>query len=413
MPQPDTELSQKEAAAFLLNYHHLDHPQSLQGKESVLSYIRKVGCIQFDPLNVCGRNPDLVLQSRIKDYSQNWLNESLYEDRTLIDGWDKMMAISSTGDWPLLGRLRKEMYSSYLSRYKEVEEHLSYYMEEIRKHGPLSSLYFKNDKKVNWAWGSSRVAKAALEGLFFEGKLSIHHREHSRRVYDLTECLLPESILNMPDPFKSEDEYHKAHIIRRISSAGIVGFTSRDFWYGISGCNMKSIRQKIKQLQDEGLIRRVVIENSSREWYAPSRNLDDFFSSYDNHGYGDKAVMLAALDNTMWNRELIEDVFDFKYRWEVYTPAIKREYGYYVLPILYKGRLIGRCEPYLERKTNRLLLKGFWLQEGIELDDDAIVALRLMFAEFCRFLGADKMLTIPAVGRTYRTAFKGITSSVI
>jgi uncharacterized protein len=411
MPLPEIVLSKKEAAAYILNYHNLDHPGSLHGKESILSYIRKVGCIQFDPLNVCGRNPDLVLQSRIKDYEQNWLRESLYEDRTLLDGWDKMMAISRIEDWPLLSRLRKDRTSSYLSRYKEVEEHLSYYLKEIRINGPLSSLYFKSEAKVDWAWGSSRLAKAALEGLFFEGKLSIHHREHTRRVYDLTERLLPAQTLNMPDPFKSEDEYHRAHILRRIASAGIAGFSSRDFWFGIAGCNMKCIRLIIKDLQNEGLIRRVIIENSTREWFAPSRDLDEYSSACIESSYGEKAVLLAPLDNIMWNRELIEDIFDFKYRWEVYTPAIKREYGYYVLPILYKGRLIGRCEPYLERKTNRLLLKGFWLQEGIELDNEDILALRLMFSEFCRFLKADKMVTTAALGSTYRNAFKGITSS--
>lgn len=411
MPLPETLLSKKEAASYLLNYHKLDYPGSLQGKESILSYISKVGCIQFDPLNVCGRNPDLVLQSRIKNYEQNWLRESLYEDRTLIDGWDKMMAISGLDDWPLLSRLRKDRASSYLSHYKDVEEHLSYYLEEIRMNGPLSSLYFKSEAKVDWAWGSSRLAKAALESLFFEGKLTIHHREHSRRVYDLSERLLPEKTLNMPDPFTSENEYHRAHILRRIASAGIAGFSSRDFWFGIAGCNMKCIRMIIKDLLNDGLVRKINIENSTREWYSPSKYLDEYSLIREKCTYGEKAVLLAPLDNMMWNRELLEDIFDFKYRWEVYTPAVKREYGYYVLPILYKGRLIGRCEPYLERKTNRLLLKGLWLQEGIELNDELIITLRLMFSEFCRFLKADKMVTTAALGPTYRKAFKGIISS--
>ncbi|MDC7235963.1 MAG: crosslink repair DNA glycosylase YcaQ family protein [Spirochaetales bacterium] len=409
MPLNELNLSPDEAAAFLLHYHNLVRPRTLQGKDAVTNYVRKVGCIQFDPLNVCGRNADLVLQSRIENYKTGWLDDALYEDRSLIEGWNKQMAISDIRDWPLLSRLRTAHSASYLKRYREIEDHLERYYEEVKTKGPLSSLHFSHEEKVDWAWGSTRLSKAALENLFHSGRLGIHHREHTRRVYDLIERLLPESVLNTADPYPDEKAYRKAHIIRRIEAAGLAGFSARDFWYGIARCDMKQIRQIMAELLEEKALYKVRIADSKRDWYAPARLIDSFPETVDP--YGEKAALLAPLDNMTWNRELLEDAFAFYYRWEVYTPAAKREYGYYVLPVLYKGEIIGRCEPYLEKKNNRILLKGFWPEAGIEPDTELTESLREMFADFCRFLGAGRMATSPSISPAWRRALKGITSS--
>ncbi|MDF2821374.1 MAG: hypothetical protein K0R15_1815 [Clostridiales bacterium] len=93
-------ISKEEAKNFLISYHNLDGSQGLQGEDGVMQYIKRVGCIQYDPLNVVGRNPDLVLQSRISNYSPTVLDKLLYERRSLIDGWDKMMSIYLQNDWP-------------------------------------------------------------------------------------------------------------------------------------------------------------------------------------------------------------------------------------------------------------------------------------------------------------------------
>ncbi|WLR42573.1 crosslink repair DNA glycosylase YcaQ family protein [Bacillus carboniphilus] len=99
-------ITKAQARRFLVNYHGLGSDEPFKGKKGIQQYIEKVGCIQYDPLNVVGTNPDLVLQSRIKGYSPILLDELLYTDRTLIDGWDKMMAIYSTEDWPYFHRIR-------------------------------------------------------------------------------------------------------------------------------------------------------------------------------------------------------------------------------------------------------------------------------------------------------------------
>ena len=319
------------------------------------------------------------------------------------------MALFRADDYPSMSRARYEISVQYQRHYPEIKEHLEDYLKVVREDGPLSSLDFKEDKKLDWAWGSMRVAKAALETLFFSGKLGVHHRVNNRRYYDLVERLLPSELLTRTDPFSDDHQYRRWHIERRIRSAGIAGFGIRDFWYGIVHSDMKTIRETVKELVHEGIILKIGIEGSKRDWFIPADAAQSFTEADPELFEDSPAVLLAPLDNMMWNRELIDLLFDFRYRWEVYTPAARREYGYYVLPVLYRGKIIGRCEPVLDRKAAKLVLKGFWPEENTEMTDELIEALRDMFSRFCRFHGVKKMVTVPGLGRTYRSLLKGIT----
>ncbi len=117
-------ISKEEARNYLVRYHNLDGTNDFCGEEGVMEYFKRAGSIQYDPLNVVGRNPDLVLQSRIKDYSPEILESLLYEKRYLLDGWDKMMSIYSREDWPFFSRVRKEkeaQIKELLKRRRSVE----------------------------------------------------------------------------------------------------------------------------------------------------------------------------------------------------------------------------------------------------------------------------------------------------
>ena len=229
--------------------------------------------------------------------------------------------------------------------------------------------------------------------------------------YDLTERLLPEELFQRADPYPDIESYRKNHVLRRIKSAGIAGFTNRDFWSGIAQTGIKEIRDICMVLLEDGVITSLQIKGSSREWYTPCDDLNHFLTNPASIDKESPAVLLAPLDNMMWNRELLEDIFNFSYRWEVYTPEEKRQYGYYVLPILYKEKLIGRCEPAINRKAKTLVLKGIWFEDNTQIDEELIAALRLMFSRFCRFMGVSRMVTDPGMNRAYRSRFTKITAS--
>ena len=182
LPTPTLTISQKTARRFMLAHHHLWPPRQLKGKAGVMEYFQRVGSIQFDPINVVGRNADLVLQSRIHNYDPQLLESLLYEDRQLIDFWDKVMCIYPVADWPAFARHRAQMGAYSKRRAPEAQEYTATVIAEIKARGPLSSIDFDHDKKVDWAWGPTRVVRAALESMYNAGELIVHHKVGTRRV---------------------------------------------------------------------------------------------------------------------------------------------------------------------------------------------------------------------------------------
>src|SRR5512145_501260 len=147
----DLTLTQSQARRFLLAYQNLWPPRSLVGKTGALDFIRRAGCIQFDPLDIAGKNPELVLQSRVQDFTPSMLDELLYTDRKLVDGWDKQMSIYPVEDWPYLRRRREDAKRQFRST-EAVGEIAPKIRAEIEQRGPLSSIDLEHKEKVAWWW---------------------------------------------------------------------------------------------------------------------------------------------------------------------------------------------------------------------------------------------------------------------
>jgi uncharacterized protein YcaQ len=198
-------------------------PYEVYGKEGIIEFINRVGCIQFDPLNIVGNNPELVLQSRVKDFRPNLLQELLYTDRKLLDGWDKMMAIYRTEDWPYFHYRQRDAAKRSQRRDSDVVKAIFPQVRKaIEKRGPLSSIDLDHDQKVDWSWGPTRLAKVALDDLYYLGELIIHHKVHTRKVYDLASRHIPAEVLSAPDPHKTGGHYHDWHVLRRIGGVGLL-----------------------------------------------------------------------------------------------------------------------------------------------------------------------------------------------
>ena len=179
---------------YLVKYQSLCTSTELQGKVGVLSYIKRVGCIQYDALNVVGRNADLVLQSRISDYSPNYLYELLYEDRKLVDELDKVMSIFSVEDWPYFQRFREAAKFRYGSNPKLLEI-IEDVRQTIRDKGPVTSDDLEYKQSVAWSWAPTKLSRAALESMYFWGELIIEKKINARKVYDFANKYIDKSIL--------------------------------------------------------------------------------------------------------------------------------------------------------------------------------------------------------------------------
>ena len=239
LPSPTMTLSKARARRFLLAHHALWPPRQIQDKTGILGFFRRVGCIQFDPIDIVGRNPDLVLHARVAGCDRGLLNELLYTDRLLLDGWDKVASIYLATDWPYFARRRVAMrrYHAETERSKPGFEAAPDILQVVRQRGPTSSLDLKDleeDEKVSWSWGRrARLGNAALDTLYDIGEIGIHHRVANRRVFDLTERLLPADLLETPDPNETDEDYQNWHILRRVGGYGLAYAGIGHYWQGI------------------------------------------------------------------------------------------------------------------------------------------------------------------------------------
>ncbi len=375
--------TKKEARQYLLRYQNLYNPRQLKSDEEIVNFIQKIGCIQYDPLSKIARNAELVLQSRCKNYSEETLYRLLYEKRELIDGWDKNMSILSVKDWPFFNRKRIAHINRFENRAGKFSSVRTEIIEKIKENGYICSKDVNGNKKIDWSWAPTDIGRAVLESMYHCGELSIHHKKGTRKYYGLTENLLPAQIINKPDPNMTLDSYYEWYVKRRIGAVGLLWNRSGDAWLG-SHLKKEERSQAIKKLLDKNEIIEAKITDLDEVFYLPKKAL---FVLEDKEKYNE-ASLIAPLDNLIWDRKLISGIFDFEYKWEVYTPAKDRKYGYYVLPIIYNDRFIGRCEPIIDRKSKVLLINNWWWEKDIKINQGMTDALIRCFTDFASFLNA-------------------------
>jgi uncharacterized protein len=383
-------ISNKQARNFLLIHQGLTNPFTFDGKHGILDFINRVGCIQFDPLNIAGHNHEIVLQSRINQFRPQMLAELLYQDRSLIDGWDKNMSIYSTLDWPYFHRVRKTFRDYFINRSPQIQPVESEVRKIIEERGPVTSSDLDLNQKVDWPWAPTRLSRAVLECMYFSGELILHHKTHTRKIYDLASKYLPEELLNATEPNLPEEQYHDWYILRRIGSIGLLWNKASDAWLGISGLKTRERNASFSRLLDSGSIYPVKVEDVKTDLYIRSSDLNTLKNSLENPSMFNHTAVLAPLDNLIWDRHLTRTLFDFEFRWEVYKPVELRTYGYYVLPVLSGDRFVARFEPGFDKKKKVFWIKNWWWEHDIKPDDLLIAKIKQCLVQFCKFLGAEQ-----------------------
>ncbi len=392
-------LSNSEARAFLIQHHGLGQ-KSPSTKAAIMKLFDKLHCIQYDPLNVVGRNPDLVIQARIENYDPKIFHQLIYHDRQLIDGWDKMMAIYPIGDWPYFDVIRRchgrgtkstLAYRNSLDALDLTEGLL----DLIEKGGPLQSSKLPSKSTNKGSWGHRKLTSAGLDYLYAVGKICVSDKINTQKIYDLTDRVVPKSVLDhppvFPDTEKGLRDFIKWYIFRRIDTMGLLWNKNGGAWLGYYIEKKKDRLPYIEELIKEEKITPIYIGDIKEPFYITRDNLKDLKSSLTSKKRPDKSGspnirFLGPLDNFMWDRGLIEAVFNFKYRWEVYTPVDKREFGYYVLPILYGDSLVGRIEFDYYRQGQDLSIKNTWYEKNFTPDENFTKAFQEELMHFENYL---------------------------
>ena len=389
-------ISKDDICSYLIHYHSLDNFNNLSGELGVKNIFKRIGSIQYDPLNVVGRNPNLVLQSRIKGFNANILDKLLYKDRYLVDAWDKEMSIYRTEDWKYFNRVRTckdESYKKVLARRDQIEV-LSYSKEiikELKSRGPLEAKEIDLGKCKPNRWGHKNISGAALDYLFSIGKLGVYEKKNVIRIYDLIENLLPNKILNAKEPFNSDMGFYEWYILRRIGSIGIHWLRNGLGWNGYF-INDKKLRTEIfKILEKKGVIIKIKVPDINEDFYIRQQDMKFLHKKQDYDNY---IRFLAPLDNMLWDRLMAFKLFDFQYSWEVYLPKEKRKYGYYVLPVLYQNKIIARMEPEKHEIGKPFSIKNWWWEPEILINSKLKSAIKNglnVFSEYLCADGIDKM----------------------
>lgn len=377
------EISIEVAKRFLLLKHHLIGPKY----HHLLDFVKEAGCIQFDPIDVCGLNAELVLQSRVANFNKTDLYRELYENRTLVEYFDKNLAIFLQEDWPYFYR-RRVWYQNLYHDYLSIKEETLYKIKDLTV---FSSSDLKSDEKIPWFQSQISKTKAGLEMLFNQGITGIHHRKRTIRFFSLQENLLDKTLLKNEDLFLDDKEYATWNLLRRIKSVGLLPNKPSDAFLGILDFTKQNRDIAFLALETKNHITPISITGIKDVFYLATCDVALLQQAKLISTVPMRTEFLAPLDNFLWDRKLIKSLFGFSYTWEIYTPLVKRVYGYYVLPILQLDRLIGRIELVNDRVNDCLLVKNIWFEEHVVLNEEEQQSLKDAIGRFRVFSQASRV----------------------
>jgi uncharacterized protein len=364
---PPIQIDADHARRFLVTRHLLAPPRALPAEPaSVLTAIERLGLLQFDPLEVPGaRNHDLVLHARIGGYRREWCEQWLYgPDRRLIELYNKSLNMVPMHELPHYRiswqRNAPEVDGGILSEQADVAQAI---LRRLRTDGPLSTAAFsEHAHAVDWWWAPTRASRAVMEALFVTGRIGIARRDGNRRYYDLIERLVPADVLRLKE---SEEDAMAHRLLSRFRAVGLttpVG-TQSEVMYS-AGNSVERVRRTARLVEDGELLP-IEVEGLKGPRYVIAAEESILESTADPDSLPAPSVsFLAPLDPLVWDRRMLRELWGFDYLWEVYVPEPKRRWGYYVLPILFGDRFVGRIEPRLDRRAQVLNVLGIWFEPG-------------------------------------------------
>ena len=347
-----------------------DRPQLPATKKAVRSIIRQMHVLQIDTINVIARSPYLVVWSRLGDYNPRWL-EDLLTEGALFEYWSHAACFLPIEEYPLY----RHLYESWLGgrAHKWLEEHsrvAETVMNHIRAHGETRSSDFERTDGQKGSWWNWKEEKIVLEYLFYAGELMVRKRHNFQRIYDLRERVQPD-LRELPDvsPADAQDQF----VLNTIQALGVTKAEWIADYFRLSKTDTKAA---LKRLEQQDRLMPVEVEGWNVPGYIHPGNRKQVEAAAKGEIPRSKTTFLSPFDPLVWDRARALDLFGFDYKIEVYTPAPKRKYGYFTLPILYNNALIGRIDPKAHRKEGIFEVKALHLEPGVVVDDALVAEIK-------------------------------------
>jgi uncharacterized protein len=326
------KLTKADARRAMVRHHFATLP-------TIPEAFTRLRSVQFDPIAPVGCNHDLVLQARLPGYKVGDWEKAAYQDRHIYDGWDKQASLIPFEGWPLR-RVIQTVHREHFGKkiFDEYPHAVEAVLRELAERGPLMPKEFEfQERKEEWkgSWHGASLTKQTLRALWHSGQIITSGRKNGQHLYDLTERVVPSRFL--AEPQLPHDNALRELALERYRAMGLVRPTAPpEIW---SYTVMLYVKKKlIAALEERGDILPVEVDGMKAHTTA------DFLAHLDKPSLEPRVVFVAPLDPFLWDRKMTAQLFGFDYTWEIYTPVVKRRWGYYVLPILFGDELVARVE---------------------------------------------------------------------
>lgn len=320
--------------------------------------IRRIRLLQIDSVNVLTRAHYLPVFARLGSYRRQALDRWIYEGRHMFEYWCHEQSYAPVGCHPMMRPRMQEMWDHKWKRVRELLDQDPGYvrtvLEEVGERGPIPARYLSDPGEKTGPWWGYGKGRVALAWLFATGQVAVAHRVNFERWYDMPERVLPPEVLAEPDP--SPDEACRAWVREAAGALGIGTVADLADYFRMK---ITPTARAVRQLAATGELREVTVAGWSRPAYVP----DGVVVPRVRRG----TALLCPFDPLVWDRKRTERMFGFRYRIEIYTPRAKRVYGYYVLPFLMDGHLVGRVDAKADRHKGVLLIPTAHAEPGVDI----------------------------------------------
>ncbi len=382
MPGPSTPppvvLPADEARAWLVSHLGLAAPAYPSGAKGVRALLRHLRHIQLDPLDVIGTNADLVALARVEGIARGDVYRHLFPGHA-FEHWAKERCLLPASAFPHYRERSLETPWWHLATRLErlPEGVLQAVRDEVEARGPITAAELTQHgavKPLDWSgWkGTGRATSMALEVLWTRCEVVVCGRGPGGKRYDVPHRALPK-VARSPAGYSGSEGFFRHALLERVEAAGLLSRASGAHWSTLSPVRTSELPDALLR---EGVLEEVVLPGSPRRYLVPADFRSRPVSTPD-----ERMRILGPLEPLLWDRALVKHAFGFEYVWEVYKPANQRRWGWYVCPLLHRGRLVGRLEARVADGVLRV--DNLWREKGVKLDDAALDEALARHASAC------------------------------
>lgn len=363
---------------------------------SMLDLIRDLGCVQLDPIRAVERTHLLVLWSRLGNFDVAELARLRWQEKALFEYWAHAASMVLTEEYPVFNwgmrqrqenQARKERYQKWFDGTPGFEELRQHILERLGQEGPLFSRDFDSQAKMNWTsgWSSGRFINLLLDYLWTNGEVVIAERVGNQRRWGVAEQFFPD--------WTPQDEWSAAETCRFATQKAIRALgaaTPKQIKFHYTRNMYPELTAVLNQLVKEETLIPVAVDEVPGDYYLHADDLP-LLRQLQSGDWQPRTTLLSPFDNLICDRDRAEQLFDFYFRIEIYVPKAKRQFGYYVLPILHGDRLIGRIDPKMDRKTQTLHINNVYAEAGAPKNKKLVRDIGKAATSLASFVGAKQI----------------------